>query len=155
MRWYVNKGLATFYESLKRAGHEGLTCKDPSGEMRKVYPLPCIFACDLGEQHSVSGVLQHRCAVTEVPRHGYADLRAYRTPPPTDANPESVPLPATEIAARGQVSPRYTTRTPLNMAARRQLYTDQKTEAKRKALVTEYGVHETLEASTELRFDQF
>ena len=80
VRYYVNKGLATFNDSLRHAGHVGLMCQDPSGELRKVYPLPFIFAMDLGEQYTVAGVMAKHCAAWEVPRAKYADLRAARDP---------------------------------------------------------------------------
>src|SRR3569833_1278003 len=79
-RYYVNKGLATFNDSLRIAGHTGLMCKDPSGEVRKVYPLPFIFAMDLGEQYTVVGVMAKHCAAWQVPLAKYADLRAARNP---------------------------------------------------------------------------
>ena len=79
-RYYVNKGLATFNDSLRIAGHTGLMCKDPSGEVRKVYPLPFIFAMDLGEQYTVAGVMAKHCATWQVPLAKYADLRAARNP---------------------------------------------------------------------------
>ena len=80
VRYYVNKGLALFNESLRVAGFTGLNCNDPTGTVRKVYPLPFIFAKDLGEQHTVAGVMQHHCATYVVPREAYADLRATRDP---------------------------------------------------------------------------
>ena len=79
-RYYVNKGMATFNDSLRIAGHTGLICKDPSGEVRKVYPLPFIFTMDLGEQYVVAGVMAKHCAAWEVPKEKYADLRAARRP---------------------------------------------------------------------------
>jgi hypothetical protein len=80
VRYYVNRGLALFNESLRVVGFQGLICNDPTGEVRKVYPLPFIFAKDLGEQHTVAGVMQHHCATYVVPREAYADLRATRDP---------------------------------------------------------------------------
>jgi hypothetical protein len=80
VRYFVNRGLALFNESLRVAGFQGLICNDPTGEVRKVYPLPFIFAKDLGEQHTVAGVMQHHCVTYVVPREAYANLQATRDP---------------------------------------------------------------------------